>query len=317
MRIVLLEPLGIGDDKIRSFADELEKNGHEFVMYKNRTTDKDELISRAADADVVMLANLPFGDEIIEKCNHLKLISVAFTGVDHIGIKLCKQRGISVRNAAGYSTGSVAELTFGLIISVLRNIIQCDAATRAGKTKEGLIGYDLCGKTLGIVGTGAIGLKVAEIGRAFGVKLLAYSRTEKDAAKVLGVQYTGLDDLLVRSDIITLHVPLNGGTRALIDQKRISLMKPSSILINTARGPIVDNRALAEALKGGRIAGAGIDVYDREPPLEEDNPLLSAPNTVLSPHVAFATEEAMERRADIAFGNVISWLGGAERNTVV
>ena len=160
---------------------------------------------------------------------------------------------------------------------------------------------------------GAIGLKVAEIGRAFGLRLLAYSRTEREAAKAFGVRYTGLGDLLARSDIITLHVPLNDSTRALIGQKRISLMKPSSILINTARGPVVDNRALAEALKEGRIAGAGIDVYGKEPPLEEDNPILSAPNTLLSPHVAFATE----RRAGIAFGNVISWLGGVERNTVV
>src|SRR5690606_29398016 len=124
------------------------------------------LIKRAAEAEVIMLSNLPISDEVIRRCKKLKLITVAFTGIDHIGMDVCRERGISVRNAAGYSTFSVAELTFGLIISVLRNIVECHAAVIQGKTGQGLIGFELAGKTLGIVGTGAIGIKVAEIGRA-------------------------------------------------------------------------------------------------------------------------------------------------------
>jgi D-3-phosphoglycerate dehydrogenase len=317
MRIVMLEPLGVKEEKIRSLAAALEKQGHDFVMYNTRTEDKSELIARASDADAVILSNLPFKDEVISECKSLKMISVAFTGVDHIGVSLCRERGIAVRNAAGYSTPSVAELAYGLMISVLRNIVKCDAATRSGKTKDGLVGNDLCGKTLGIVGMGAIGTKVAEIGRAFGCSLLAYSRTEKEEAKALGVKFVDLDTLMSQSDIVTLHVPLNENTKALIDKNRLAMMKPSAILINTARGPVVDSQALAEALKEGRLAGAGIDVYETEPPIKADHPLLNAPNAVLAPHVAFATKEALERRADIAFDNVISWMNGISKNVIV
>lgn len=317
MRIVMLEPLGVNKDKILALASGLKKQGNEFVMYESRAETKNELISRASDADIVILANLPFEDEVINACKNLKMISVAFTGVDHIGISLCREKGIAVRNAAGYSTASVAELTFGLMISVLRNIVKCDLAIRCGKTKDGLVGMDLCNKTLGIVGTGAIGMKVAEIGRAFGCKLLACSRTEKEEARTLGVKFVDLDTLMAESDMVTLHVPLNKNTRALISEKRIALMKPTGILINTARGSVVDNKALAEALKKGCIAGAGIDVFETEPPIESEHPLFSAPNVVLTPHVAFATKEAMVRRAEIAFDNIISWMTGIEKNIIV
>jgi D-3-phosphoglycerate dehydrogenase len=310
MKIVLLESLGIAESKVCSLASELEKNGHEFVMYNSRPKDDEELAGRAKDADAVILANMPFRGEIIRQCTNLKMISVAFTGLDHVGLDACKEKGIIVRNAAGYSTPSVAELAFGLMISVLRNIVKCDDAVRAGRTKDGLVGFDLCGKTLGIVGTGAIGVKVVEIGRAFGCRVIAYSRTEKEEAKAFGVEYVGLDTLMAESDIISLHVPLNDNTRGIISKEKLSLMKPSAVLINTARGPVVDSAALADALKEGRIAGAGIDVFDAEPPISRDDPLLAAPNTVLSPHVAFATKEALERRAEIAFQSVITWING-------
>lgn len=308
MKIVLLEPLGVAKVIINSLAKKMEDNGHDFIMYDQKPKDVRELVERAKEADIVILANHPFPEEAIKECKNLKFISVAFTGLDHIGLEYCRNNGIEVRNAAGYSTVSVAELTFGLIISVLRNITKCDIATREGRTKDGLIGFDLCGKTLGIVGTGAIGLKVAEIGRAFGCKLLGYSRNKRKVAESLGLKYVELDELMSESDIVTLHVPLNENTRNLISKERISLMKPTGILINTARGPVVDNKALAEALSQGKIAGAGIDVFDIEPPLKPDDPIINAPNTVLTPHVAFATKEALERRADIAFNNVFSWL---------
>jgi len=317
MRIVLVEPLGVADEKILSLAKKLEDEGHEFIAYNDKPINQAELVKRAAESDAVILSNLPFPREVISQCKKMKLISVAFTGVDHIDLEACRERGISVRNAAGYSTPSVAELTFGLIISVLRNIVKCHTAVIEGKSGDGLIGFDLAGKTLGIVGTGAIGLKVAEIGRAFGCKLIAYSRSEREEVKNIGVEYVSLDELLKKSDIVTIHVPLNNNTRGLIGKEELSLMKQGSILINTARGPIVDSLALADALNNGRLAGAGIDVFETEPPISNDHPLVNAKNVVLTPHIAFATKEALERRAEIAFDNIQFWKEGKQNNKII
>lgn len=316
MRIVLLEPLAIDEEKLNLLSLKLKNKGHEFIYYNTRTEEKNELIKRAAGAQVVILSNIPFTGEIINACPELKMISVAFTGVDHIDMQACRERGIVVCNAAGYSTHSVAELTFGLILSVMRKVIECNAATRAGGTKNGLIGNEIFGKTLGIVGTGAIGLRVAEIGKAFGLKILAYSRSQKESAINMGISYVDLDTLLSVSDIVTLHVPLTAETKGLINEERIAKMKPGSILINTARGPIVDSAALARALCEHRIAGAGVDVFEMEPPLPKDHVLFSAPNVVLTSHVAFATREAFERRAKIVFDNILLWLEGRPQNVM-
>ena len=307
MKIALLEPLGVSGQKINELSEAFALGGHDFTYYDNRTEETDELIKRAEGADAVILSNLPFRKNVIGECKNLKMISIAFTGVDHVDVEYCKQRGILVKNAAGYSTASVAELAFGMIISLLRNMAPCDAAVRSGKTKDGLIGNDLCGKTLGIIGFGAIGSKMFEIGKAFGCEILIHTRTAKpeygSAAK-----FTDLDSLLTHSDIVSLHTPLSDSTKGLISKEKLALMKPSALLINTARGPIVDYEALAKALKEGKLAGAGIDVFEAEPPLRAAHPLLSAPNTILAPHVGFATKEALERRADIAFDNIYQWL---------
>lgn len=207
----------------------------------------------------------------------VKYIAVAFTGVDHVDLSACRARGIAVSNAAGYSTNAVAELVFGLAIGLYRSIPACDQRARTGGTKDGLVGPELHGKTMGIVGTGAIGRRVAAIASAFGCKLLAYSRTEREEMKALGAEYVTLEELMERSDIVSLHVPVTDGTRGLIGRELLEKMKKSAILINTARGPVVDNAALAEALENGSIAGAGIDVFDMEPPIPGDYPLLTAP----------------------------------------
>lgn len=317
MNIVLLEPLGIPEAKVRELASGVEAAGHSFVYYPTRTEDNRELIERAREAHVVILSNLPFVREVIEACPSLELISVAFTGVDHVDLAACRERGIRVCNAAGYSTNAVAELVFGLAISVLRNIVPCDRETRTEGTKNGLVGFELFGKTFGIVGTGAIGLKTAAIARAFGCRVLAYSRTKKQEAVEGGIEYVELDTLLQEADIVSLHVPLNDGTRHLIDERRLSLLKSSAILINTARGPVVDNTALARALKEGRLAGAGIDVFETEPPISSSHALVDAPHTVLTPHVAFATHEALYVRAQIVFDNIHKWLQGEPENVVL
>ena len=311
MKIVQIEPLGITDEQLKSLVEKLENNGDEYIAYDSRETDTDKLIERVKDADVVVLANQPFPAEVVEKCEKLKMISVAFTGVDHVAVDECKKRGICVCNAAGYSTNAVSELVFGLIISLYRKINEGKENMTSGVKMAP--GIELSGKKFGIIGTGAIGLKTAEIAKAFGCEVYAYSRTEKH---IDGVKHITLCDLMRTCDIISVHVPLNDSTKDLVSSMLIDEMKSDAILINTARGPIIDNTALAKALKDGKIAGAGIDVFDTEPPLAPDYPLLDAPNTVLMPHIGFSTKEALYKRAVITINNITSWKSGEPQNVV-
>lgn len=313
MRIVMLEPLGVPEDKVLELAKPLTDLGHDFVFCGSKIETDAEKIERAKDADVLIVANSPLSEEVVLAAPNLKMISVAFTGVDHIP-GICNDKGILVSNAQGYCTDAVAELTFGLILAVYRNILPCDGRTRQGLTKDGLVGHELFGKTIGIVGTGAIGNRVAEIGKAFGCKLLGYSRTEHEESKKIGIEYRPLDELMKEADIITLHTPLTPETKLMINKERIGMMKPNAVLVNVARGGVVDSEALAEALNSGKIAGAGIDVFEGEPPIDTNHPLLHSKNTVLTPHVAFATTESMVRRCGIVIDNITGWLNGKPVN---
>lgn len=316
MKIVIIEPLGITAEKLVEATAAVKARGHEIIAYDTKTEDVAELAERGKDADVIIVANQPFRKEVIEKCEKLKLLSVAFTGVDHVDVDVCKERGITVCNAAGYSTNAVAELAFGLAISVLRNIPPCDAVCRKEGTKAGLVGGELFGKTFGVVGTGAIGSKVAKIAQAFGCKVVAYSRSVKPEMESLGVTYLPLEEVLKISDIVSLHVPLNQHTKGLIGEKEIALMQKNAILLNTARGGVVDSQALANALNEERIAGAGIDVFEMEPPVPADHPLLHSKHTVVTPHVAFASHEALFTRAQIVSENILKWEDGTPQNVI-
>ncbi|RDU24091.1 2-hydroxyacid dehydrogenase [Anaerosacchariphilus polymeriproducens] len=314
MKIVLIEPLGIEEAELKKLSRGITEGGHEFVSYDSRTEDTKELIQRGKDADIIILTNLPFRKEVIEQCTQLKMISVAFTGVDHVDVAYCDERQIIVSNAAGYATNAVAELAIGLMVGLYRNMLACDLATRDSKTKQGLIGFEMAGKTLGVVGTGAIGSQVIDIALAFGCQVIAYSRTKKEALEQKGVRYVDLETLLKESDIVTLHLPLNESSKHLIGAKEIQLMKPTALLINTARGPVVDSQSLASALNNGQIAGAGIDVFEIEPPINQNHPLLHSKNTIVTPHVAFATKESLVKRAIITFDNVKAFLKGKPIN---
>lgn len=316
MKIVLMEPLGITKEALNDLSSVLTKSGHDFIAYDTKEENQEKLIERVKEAEIIMLANQPLSAAVIEKCPKLKMISIAFTGVDHVAADECKKRNIVLSNAAGYSTNAVAELVFGLIISVYRYINQCNDVVRKGGTKGNFIGNEICGKKLGIVGTGAIGLKVAAIAKAFGCEIIAYSRSKRNEGNNIGIKYVSLEEVMSESDIVTLHLPLNSETKNIIDSEKLSLMKKSAIIINTARGGVIDNTALAEALKNGKIAGAGIDVFDMEPPIPENYPLLLAPNTVLTPHVAFATKESLYKRAIITFENVTCYIEGKPKNLV-
>ena len=317
MKITMLEPLGVSAERIEELAAGFLAAGHSFKAYDTVEHDVEKLKERSEDADVLIIANNPLPSEVIANAKNLKYISVAFVGIDHIGTDVCKERGIPISNAAGYCTDAVAELVVGLTIDCLRNVSACNTVIRSGGTKNGLVGFELAGKTVGIIGTGAIGCRTAEIFKAFGCKLVGYNRSERPRARELGIELMPLDEVLKVSDIVSIHTPLTPETTKLINRDKIALMKPGAILINTARGAVVDSEALAEALNEGRLGGAGIDVFETEPPLAEDHPLLHAKNVVATPHVGFATKESIDRRAEITFNNVYQWFQGEIQNQML
>lgn len=313
MKIVLLEELGVSKDKIDKQAEKLTNMGHELITYTKNTDPKIQ-VERTKDADVIMLANMPLSKEVVEEAKHLKFIDVAFTGVDHIPMEEARVRNIAVSNASGYATQAVAELCISFMIQLLRNIEQTQKRCREGGTKDGWIGSLLCGKTVGIVGAGAIGKKTAKLCKAFGCRVIAYSRSKVEDSVI--DRQVPLDELLKEADIVSLHCPLTKETKGMIGKKQLELMKKEAILINTARGPVVDSKALADALTEGKIAGAACDVFETEPPLDTDHPLLHTPNTIVTPHIAFASKESMEQRAEIVFDNLYSWMEGKQKNKV-
>ncbi len=299
MKIVFLEPLGLSLENIEKECDNLVKQGHDVVIYNDRCPEKN--IERAKDADVVVESNMPLRKDFLEACPNLKMLSIAFTGLDHIDLEECKKRGIIVNNAAGYSTEAVAEEVICMMIGLYRHVIENDNVTRSCRGIALSPGREIFNKTVGIVGLGAIGQRIAKILQAFGCKVIAWNRTHKD---VEGVTLVDKETLFKEADIVTLNVALNEDTRNFVSARELSLMKKSAIIINAARGPVVNNNDLAEALKNGDIAGAALDVYDIEPPLDGDNPIFSAPNTMLLPHIGFATEEAFELRLGIVVRNI-------------
>jgi len=313
MKLVIIEPLGVEKGKLLEMAKETLGDTLEIVYYDNKVTDTETLIKRGQDADIIAVSNLPLNKDVINGCKNLKMLAVAFTGVDHIAMDACKERNIIVSNCAGYSNAAVSDLVFGLLISIYRNIIACNDVVRASGTKDGLVGFELEGKKFGVVGTGAIGTRVAMIAKAFGCEVFAYSRTVK---AIEGVTFVDLETLLSTCDVVSLHVPLNDKTKGLINKEKLSLMKSNAVLINTSRGPVVDSNALADALNEGKISGAGVDVFEIEPPIAVDHVLLSAKNLIATPHVAFATREALVKRAVIVFDNVKAYLAGKPQNVM-
>lgn len=314
MKIALLEPLGVSREMIEELAAPLRSAGHEFVYYDQKTTDPAVLAKRSRGCSIVMIANTPYPAQAAQGADCLMMLDVAFTGIDHVALPDLKKRNVMICNAAGYSNQAVAELAVGLAVGLMRFLVPADQAVRRGLDGAGLTGREICGKTVGIVGTGRIGMLTAKLFHAFGAGLIAFSRTEKPEAAQIGLKYVSLKELMARADIVSVHVPSTPQTRGMISESLLALMKPDAFFINCARGPVVDNAALARALNEGRIAGAGIDVFDMEPPIPADYPLLNAKNTLLTPHVAYASKESMERRARIAFENVYAYLDGKPQN---
>ena len=293
---------------------------HDWVTHAR--TAPDEVAARIAEADIVVTNKAPVRSAAIEGAPRLKLVAVAATGTDVVDVAACKARGILVSNIRNYAINTVPEHTFALILALRRSILAYHRSVGEGRWREAAqfcyFDYpirDLAGSTLGIVGDGVLGRAVADIARAFGMRVLfsAYKGTTG-----MGPLYTPFEEVLATSDIITLHSPLMPSTRGMIGREEFVQMTRRPLLINTARGGLVDEEALVEALEAGLIAGAGFDVVTQEPP-PADHPfmrLTGRPDFILTPHVAWASQEAIQGLADQLIGNIEAFWGGSPRNVV-
>lgn len=315
MQIVAIENLQMEEKAVKKIFSEIIAPPHELIYFKEKPASQEEVARRLVEAEVAVGVNFPIEAEAMSRASKLKMISVSFTGYDHVDLEAATNQGIVVTNVPTYATYSVVELVYGFIFSTLRNIVRADHVVRTGWTRKDLLGTELHGKTLGVIGLGSIGREVARIGTAFGAKVLANDAAPREEiAKQLGIRLTDLESLLKESDIVTVHVPLMDPTRELIGEHEIGLMKEGAILINTARGPIVAKEPLCKALASGKIR-AGIDAYDVEP-LPSEDPILKVGNTVLTPHIGFYTREALQRRNRIAFENIKRFIEGKPQNVV-
>lgn len=293
---------------------------HELKMYGR--TSRDQVAERIAEADIVITNKVPVRREALDKASALKMIAVAATGTDNVDLDECARRGIVVSNVQGYAIHTVPEHTFALIFALRRSIVAYRESVKAGRWYDAqqfcYFDYpiqDLAGSTLGIIGEGTLGQSVATIARALGMRVLFAGR--KGATKQ-GSLYTPFEQVMEQSDVITLHCPLNDQTRDLISEPEFAQMKRKPLLINTARGGLVNELALVKALRSGQIGGAGFDVVVPEPP-ENNHPLvqlLDLPNFILTPHVAWASEQAVQGLADQLVDNIEAFHRGAPRNTV-
>jgi phosphoglycerate dehydrogenase-like enzyme len=280
------------------------------TAFPDHLDDEDALVERLSPFDVVvaMRERTPFPRSLLERLPALRLLVTTGRRNASIDVAAAGDLGVTVCGTASHPTGPV-ELTWALILAVARHLPQEDASVRAGGWQQ-TVGTDLAGSTLGVLGLGRLGERVATIGRAFGMDVVAWSQhlTEERAAEV-GVRRVGRDELFSTADVLTVHLVLSGRTRGLVGRDELARMKASAILVNTSRGPIVDEAALLDALAAGTIAGAGIDVFDREP-LPRDHPIRSAPRTVLTPHLGYVTERTYEVFFREAVEDVAAFLAG-------
>jgi glycerate dehydrogenase len=317
MKIVILDGRPLCAE--RSGWSGLDQFG-ELELYQ--ASSADEVRSRALGAEILITNKAPIRASLIDESGSLRFVSVTATGFDCVDIAAARKRGIPVSNVPVYGTRSVAQYVFALLLELCHHVSLHDRAVRAGEwtnqpdfsiRKTPLI--ELFGKTMGIVGLGRIGECTAELAHAFGMKVLAHDSFQRPLGSGLSVEWCELDDLFVRSDVISLHCPLTPQTAGLVKRERLLKMKPTAFLINTARGPLMVDADLAQALDEGRLAGAAVDVVSVEP-IRMDNPLLRAKNCVVTPHIAWATAEARGRLMESTVANIAAFLAGKPVNVV-
>ena len=292
----------------------------EVTVYE-RTGSEEEAIQRIGNARIVLTNKVPITAAIMDACPSVKLICEQATGYNNIDIAAAAKRGITVCNVPSYSTDSVAQLTFALLLEICHNVGLHNQQVHKGAWCDS---PDFCfwsspltelsSKTLGIVGLGSIGQAVARIGKAFSMRILAFSRTQRPECADLA-EYVSLDQLLAQSDVVSLHCPLFPETAGMINETSIGKMKDGAILLNTSRGGLVNEAALAGALRSGKLRAAAVDVVSSEP-MTRDNPLLTAPNCYITPHIAWAPLEARIRLMNTLEENIRAWLNGAPQNVV-
>ncbi len=317
MKIVVLDGYGMNPGDLS--WNQLEKLGD--VMVYDRTAPSD-VVKRSEGAEVLLTNKVILDRQVIDQLPDLKYIGVLATGYNVVDIEAAREKGIIVTNIPSYSTASVAQMVFSLLLAITNNVEHYTADNRAGRwSRNADFCYwdapltELAGKKFGIVGFGNIGSKVAGIALALGMKVLALSSKSADQLPAGVEKAEDLDQLLKESDVLSLHCPLTDSTKHLINADTLAKMKPSAILINTGRGPLVDEQALADALNKGALRGAGVDVLSCEPPTL-DNPLLYARNCYTTPHLGWATFEARQRLMSIAVANVANFIEGTPTNVV-
>lgn len=299
----------VGEERLRQLG--------EVRIYDSRTLSDQDLLCRVADADIVVniRSTSVFSYKVMKNCLRLKLISIYGVGYDNIDMRAASEQNITVTNTPGYSAVAVSEMSLSLMLAVARRIVQNDRVIRAGGWARGY-SAQLCGKTLGVIGTGSVGQRMIQLGKSIGMKVIAWTlNPSPERATQYGVEFITLDQLMRQSDVVSIHILGLQQTNNFIGKRELMLMKPTAILINTARGSIVNEQALVEALQNGVIAGAGLDVFVNEP-LPLDHPLRSLENVVLSPHTASMVPEATLAGLEIAVDNVINFLQGQATNVV-
>lgn len=317
MRIVVLEPLMVAKNTLEGLFAPLTDQGHVVEFCDKKTDDLMELIGKCKGADVVVVENQSLPGKILEACPNIRMVSVATGFRDQVDLNKARSKLISVCAVPDPWTHSLAELAVALVLAVIRRIVPGNLGARGQEVTDSIEGRELFGKTVGIIGLGPEGLYVAKMLGVFGCELLGYDENWSREAEALGnIEKAGLDDLLERSDIVTVHVP-RSLPDTILDREKIGKMKKGAILVNIDNPEAVDYKALASALKKGKLSGAGLDVFDAELPLPASHPLSKAPNTVFTPGFGTSTPEGLEKRIQTTIDNITSWINGKPENVVV
>ena len=315
LKVTFLDAGTLGDDiDLSAF----EKFGKLTVF---SSTSEDEFVQNVGESDVIIVNKIKVGRHNLPACKNLKLVCVTATGYDNIDIDYCKEKGIAVANVVGYSTQNVAQLTLAMVLSLICRLNEYNRSVADGTYSRGKsanilkpVYHEIYGKTWGIVGYGNIGRQVGRVAEALGCKVIVYKRTPTEEKECVDI-----DTLCRESDIISVHTPLNDGTRGLISRERIALMKDGVILVNVARGAVVDERAVADAVLEGKIGGLGVDVYSKEP-FGEYHPyseIAGRDNVLLTPHMAWGSYEARVRCCEEIMMNIEAYLKGEKRCRVI
>lgn len=307
-RIVILDEVELSEDQLRR----LERLGR-LVRHTSNPAGESQIVQRLDRAEVAILGWTALGRWILSQLPELRLIAVWATGYDYVDVAAANDQGIVVTNVPAYAGRAVAELTIGLVLALARHIVPADRSVREGLFSwHGFQGTELAGKVLGIVGMGDIGREVARLGASLGMEVLGHARiVSAERAAQLGVELLPLPELLHRSNVVSLHVPLTAETHHLLGQEELATMHPGAFLINTARAGVVNQAALVEALRTGRLGGAALDDHEHPAPA-----LAALPNVLLTPHIGFYTAEALVRKGDVCVGNVAAFLAGTPQNVV-